>query len=204
MAKQREEKNILNNLFANKNFFSGEKSNLLRYLFVLILIGVFFMLIGNLFNTNPKTEVLNSSNSNKQQQSEISSSGEEKLARKLEEVLSQIAGVGSVSVNITLESGPEYIYARDDDNSTKEIIETDKSGGTRETKQQQQRSQIVVLNQGGTSEAVIKRKVQPQIKGVLVVAEGAGNSQIKANLIAAVKVGLGIESYKIKVLAKER
>ena len=204
MAKQREEKNILNNLFANKNFFSGEKSNLLRYLFVLILIGVFFMLIGNLFNTNPKTEVLDSSNSNKQQQSEISSSGEEKLARKLEEVLSQIAGVGSVSVNITLESGPEYIYARDDDNSTKEIIETDKSGGTRETKQQQQRSQIVVLNQGGTSEAVIKRKVQPQIKGVLVVAEGAGNSQIKANLIAAVKVGLGIESYKIKVLAKER
>ena len=204
MAKQREEKNILNNLFANKNFFSGEKSNLLRYLFVLILIGVFFMLIGNLFNTNPKTEVLNSSNSNKQQQSEMSSSGEEKLARKLEEVLSQIAGVGSVSVNITLESGPEYIYARDDDNSTKEIIETDKSGGTRETKQQQQRSQIVVLNQGGASKAVIKRKVQPQIKGVLVVAEGAGNSQIKADLIAAVKVGLGIESYKIKVLAKER
>ncbi|WP_204699955.1 stage III sporulation protein AG [Halanaerobacter jeridensis] len=204
MAKQDREGNILNNLFSNESFFNSDKSNLLRYLFVLILVGVFLMLIGNFFDSKQRNRSNSSPQQNHKQQSELNSSVEERLESRLEEVLSQVAGVGSVSVNITLETGPKYIYARDDEDSTKKIMENDKSGGARETEQQQKRSQIVVLNQGGTSKAVIKKKVQPQIRGVLVVAEGASNSRIKANLIAAVKVGLGVESYKIKVLAKER
>jgi stage III sporulation protein AG len=137
-------------------------------------------------------------------ESTINSSVEEKLERKLEKTLSVIAGAGDVEVNISLEVGPEYVYARNDQQSKKEIGEEDQSGGTRETKQYDNSSEIVVLNQGSDSKAVVKKKIKAKVRGVLVVAEGANNSQVKADLISAVEVGLGVESYKIKVLAKER
>ena len=205
MAKQQGEQNIFKSLFSNKSFFNPDKQNLLRYLFVLALVGVFFMLVGDLFRTEPNNTKDSNANKNSNVEiSEVNCSGEERLEKKLASILAQISGVGSVTVNITLETGPEYIYARDENESKKTILEEDKAGGTRETNQYEHRSEIVVLNQGGANKAVIKKEIQPQIRGVLVVAEGAHNSHIKADLIAAVKVGLGIKSYKIKVLAKER
>lgn len=187
-----------------ENFLNSERSNLLRYLFVLILVGVFFMLIGNLFTPNEQNKILDSDEGGGGEKGEVRLSESERLERELEDVLAQVSGVGTVAVNITLDSGPEYIYARNNNSSQRNIIEEDKSGGTRETDQDEKRSEIVVLNQGGHNKAVVKNKIQPQIRGVLVVAEGAVDSRIKADLIAAVKVGLGIGSHKIKVLAKER
>lgn len=204
MAKQQDEQNIFSSLFSNQSFFNKDKQNLLRYLFVLVLVGVFFMLVSNLFSPESNNKESNSKTDNNLELAKVNYSVEEKLEKKLESILAQISGVGSVTVNITLETGPEYIYARDKNDAKKKILEEDKSGGTRETDQFETRSEIVVLNQGGTNKAVIKKEIQPQIRGVLVVAEGAHNSHIKADLIAAVKIGLGIESYKIKVLAKER
>lgn len=187
-----------------KEFFNTEKSNLLRYLFVLILVGVFFMLVGNLFNPSTQDKSLERVSEDNSQSRGRNFSLEEELEEKLENVLSQISGAGTVAVNITLDTGTKYIYARNNNDSNKKILEEDKAGGVRETEQHEQRSEIVILDQGGASEAVIKNKIRPQIRGVLVVAEGAVDSKIKADLIDAVKVGLGIKSYKIKVLAKER
>ena len=204
MAQENDKQTILHNLFFNKGFLEQSNSKWLKYLIILILVGVFFMLVSNSIGNKRNTEISNSVNSNNKQRSESNYSIEDGLEAKLEQTLSQIAGVGEVKVNITLDTGPEYIYARDDENSEKEIVEQDKSGGTRKTEQYDQRSKIVVLNQGGESKAVIKKNIKAKIRGVLVVAEGASNSYIKADLIDAVKVGLGIDSYKIKVLAKER
>ncbi|MFO7818719.1 MAG: hypothetical protein R6V17_00625 [Halanaerobacter sp.] len=187
-----------------KDFFNTEKSNLLRYLFVLILVGVFFMLVGNLFDPSTQDKSLERVTEDNSQSRERNFSLEEELEKRLEDVLSQVSGAGTVAVNITLDTGTKKIYARNSNDSNKKILEEDKSGGVRETEQQEQRSEIVILDQGGASEAVIKKKVRPQIRGVLVISEGAADSRIKADLIDAVRVGLGIKSHKIKVLAKER
>ena len=40
------------------------------------------------------------------------------LETKLESILKQINGVGNVSVMVTLESGPEYVYATDEEEKT--------------------------------------------------------------------------------------
>jgi stage III sporulation protein AG len=205
MTEEKKEQDGLSDLFSNRGFLNQNKFKLLRYLIILILMGVFLMLVGNLIGGPPEENVINKSNgSSNNDESTINSSVEEKLERKLEKTLSVIAGAGDVEVNISLEVGPEYVYARNDQQSKKEIGEEDQSGGTRETKQYDNSSEIVVLNQGSDSKAVVKKKIKAKVRGVLVVAEGANNSQVKADLISAVEVGLGVESYKIKVLAKER
>ncbi|MGM0502578.1 MAG: hypothetical protein ACQERJ_08590 [Bacillota bacterium] len=191
-------------LFADKRILSGEKFKLLRYLIILVLVGVFFMLIANSLGSEKEAAIINSSEQiNENDSEQFDYSLEQKMEQNLKMILSQVSGVGEVEVNITLDTGPEYVYARDDEDSAKEIVEQDKTGGTRKTEQHDYRSKIVVLNQGGKNEAVVKKKIEATVRGVLVVAEGANNSYIKAELIEAVKVGLGIGSHKIKVLAKE-
>jgi len=205
MTEEKNEAAFFNDLFSSEGFLSENKFKLLRYLIILVLIGVFLMLAGNLIGSPTEKNVLNKSNQrSNDNESSTNFSAEEKLERKLEKTLSVIAGAGDVEVNISLEVGPEYVYARNDQQSKKEIVEEDQSGGTRETKQYDNSSEIVVLNQGSDSKAVVKKKIKAKVRGVLVVAEGANNSQVKADLISAVEVGLGVESYKIKVLAKER
>ena len=48
------------------------------------------------------------------------------------------------------------------------------------------------------------REYKPEIKGVLIVAEGANDSTVKASLTRAVELGLGIAPYKITVLPQRK
>ena len=52
----------------------------------------------------------------------------------------------------------------------------------------------------GADRPVMVREAKPTIKGVLVIAAGAADSAVKANLTRAVEAGLGIPTYKITVL----
>lgn len=192
---------IFSNSFNIKEFFSSSKFKFVRYLLILALLGVFFMLIGD-FNSGLSSN--NQSKDYNNNHSESSLSFEEALENKLEKVLTKISGVGKVVVDITLESGSEYIYARNHQNSEQKTVENDGSNLVRNTEQFDKREEIVLTNQGGAQEPVVKREIKAKIRGVLVVAQGANNSNVKFRLIQAVKVGLGVESHKIIVLAQER
>ena len=43
--------------------------------------------------------------------------------------------------------------------------------------------------------------INPKIEGVIVTAEGAGNVNIKSNIIAAVEAVTGVPTHKIQVFA---
>lgn len=133
-----------------------------------------------------------------------SRSYEEILEGKLANKLSQIQGVGNVMVTVTLESGPQQEYAKNITRESRIIQEKDTTGGTRVTTETKENDQILVSRESGTERPVIAREMKPQIKGVLVVAEGAADSQIKAQLMRAVESALGIPLYKITVLPQKR
>ncbi|HPU36274.1 MAG TPA: hypothetical protein PLA91_05715, partial [Bacillota bacterium] len=59
-------------------------------------------------------------------------------------------------------------------------------------------------SENGEERPVVEREVAPQVAGVLVVAEGAGDSRIKARLFEATRVALGVDPQKILVLKMER
>ncbi len=136
--------------------------------------------------------------------SSIPRSYEEVLEAKLANLLSQVKGAGAVAVNVTLETGITQEYAKNISRESKTIQEKDTSGGIRSTTETRETENILLSKENGIDRPVMLREQKPVIKGVLVIAEGAADSQIKAQLHKAVETSLGIPVYKIAVLPQRK
>ncbi len=140
------------------------------------------------------------------EKTENSMSGEEEqISIKLREMLRQVDGAGKVEVSVRLSGSTREEYAVNTTTGKKTTQERDQTGGTRLTTEDSGSGQLV-MNRGGTGEErpVVEREVAPQVAGVLVVSEGAGDSRVKAKLFEATRVALGVEPQKILVLKMER
>ncbi|HHX78054.1 MAG TPA: hypothetical protein GX697_06900 [Firmicutes bacterium] len=127
------------------------------------------------------------------------------VERELELILSKVKDVGSVSVMLTYKDSTEYKYAETTEKTQKTTVETDQQGGSREITESQESSQIVLArgSQGG-EEAVLLQEIKPNIKGVIIVAQGAQNPRIKEEIIRAAQSVLGIGAHRITVLIGEK
>ncbi len=130
---------------------------------------------------------------------------EEQLGSKLCEMLRQVEGAGRVEVSVRLSGTTRSEYAVNDTTGKKLTEEKDQGGGTRTTTEETGSSQLVMNRSGsGGEQPVVERQAAPQIAGVLVVADGAGNARVKAKLYEATRVAVGVEPQKILVLPMER
>lgn len=120
-------------------------------------------------------------------QQQISSEEEEE---RLADILSQIDGVGSVSVMITYYSGTEKNIAYEVKQSS--TLEEDKSEVNEDKK--------AVMTDG---EPMVVKEVYPKVKGVIVTASGAGRADVKKALTEAVSAALDVPVHKIFVYKKE-
>lgn len=168
-------------------------------LLVLGGLGVILLIAGGVFDSIPQPVKSGVTDTPKPVQS-VSRSYEEALEGKLAHLLSQVKGAGTVSVNIILESSGSIEHAKNIVKETKTIQEKDNSGGIRTTTEAKESEQVLISREGGADRPVTVREHKPVIKGVLVVADGAQDSSVKANLTRAVETGLGIPSYKVTVL----
>ena len=134
----------------------------------------------------------------------VGSSYEEALEAKLVNILTTVKGAGAVAVTITLENSSTQEHAKNIVKESKVTQEKDTSGGSRTTTETKESEQILMGKENGADRPVIAREIKPIIKGVLVTAEGAYDSTVKANLTKAIETGLGIASYKITVLAQRK
>jgi stage III sporulation protein AG len=128
---------------------------------------------------------------------------EKALAVEMERVLSQIQGAGRVTVIVTLESGPEYRYAQNEDTTERKTEEKDKGGGSRIITEIVRSLQLVLTRQGtGPEKPVVEAIDRPAVRGVVVVAPGAADSRVRASLIEAVQTYLGLPAFRIQVVPK--
>ena len=122
------------------------------------------------------------------------------LENDLSSILSKIQGAGRVSVMITLNGGTEIIPAKDESISDKVTNEKDTSGGTRIINEKATDDKVVfTAAQGGNSKPLIIKEINPEIKGVIVVAEGAEDSKVKLKISQAVQTVLDIPAYRVTV-----
>ncbi|MDD4801717.1 MAG: hypothetical protein PHF24_02065 [Syntrophomonas sp.] len=121
------------------------------------------------------------------------------LAAELEEILCQVEGAGKVQVSITLSSDGLKSYARNTTNERRETLEMDRSGSDRNIKEENQASDIAVS--GGS--ALLVEDSAPEIVGVLVVADGAGNGLVKEMLTDATVTLLNISPHQVRVVARK-
>lgn len=126
------------------------------------------------------------------------------LEYHLSSILSEIQGTGRVSVMITLESGSEIIPAKDESVSDKVTNEKDTDGGVRTINEKTTNDKVVfAAAQGGNSEPLILKEINPDIRGVIVVAEGAEDAKVKLKISQAVQTVLDIPAYRVTVYERE-
>jgi len=125
------------------------------------------------------------------------------LERRLEELLEEMSGVGKVKVMITLKSSEERIVEKDEPVSRSNTNENDSAGGSRMVTQMETGSSTVYSNTGSDSEPYVVKTLSPQVEGVVVVAQGAGNGVINQNITDMVQALFDVEAHKVKVVKME-
>jgi stage III sporulation protein AG len=125
---------------------------------------------------------------------------EASLSEELEAILSEMDGVGMVEAWVTLAAGSEKILYQENQSEASELHEEDHAGGTRKESKEKIQQEVLLGNDGNP---YVVKMLQPEVAGVLVVAEGAGDSSLKKNITEAVQVLFGIEAHRIKVAKKK-
>lgn len=116
------------------------------------------------------------------------------IENELTEMLSQIRGVGSVSVMVTIEGTTEYVYAEELDTTT------DNDG---EQVSESYRNQIVMTEKDGEQQALVKQIIKPKISGVFIVCDGGANLSVNERVIKAVSTALNLPTGRICVECRE-
>ena len=122
------------------------------------------------------------------------------IENELEEILSHIKGVGDVKVMVNLEDTSEKIPAFNINTLSENTNEKDSGGGVREVIREDLKREIVTDND---KSLMIIKEVRPNVRGVIVVAEGAEDILIKEQLYSAVKTVLGIQGNKVEVYSSK-
>lgn len=124
------------------------------------------------------------------------------LESRLKEALSQMSGVGDVTVMITLKSSAEKVVEKDVAVTNEAVSESDSQGGARTT-HNSTHGETTVYNDGSSqSQPYVSKELSPQIEGVVVIAEGGADSVVKQNITEAVQALFGIDTHKIRIMKK--
>lgn len=126
--------------------------------------------------------------------------GTGELERRLEEVLSEMAGVGQVKVMITLEASEELVVEKDEALVRSNTNESDSTGGNRIVNQIDTAPTTVYQTNGSDSEPYVVKTLSPRVEGVVVVAQGAGDGTVNKNITEMVQALFGVDAHKVKVV----
>lgn len=118
----------------------------------------------------------------------------EMLEQKLEKVLSNVAGAGNVSVMVNVVGGPTYEIAY----TTEERI-NNSSGSSSNTESKTIVKTPILITSNGESSPLILTETNPQIVGVIIVAQGASDVKVKLNLLKATEAVLKIPISSIEI-----
>lgn len=124
----------------------------------------------------------------------------EYLEEKLETVLVNMKGVGRVKVMLTLETSEEQVVEKDEPMKRDNTTEMDPEGGNRVIYQMDSGQETVFMKQGNDEIPYVSKTVLPQISGVLIIAQGAGQGNNSKNILEIAQALFGVEAHKVKVV----
>ena len=124
------------------------------------------------------------------------------LENKLVHILENVDGVGKAEVMITLKSSKESVLNKD--LSEEKQTEEERSGETQKVnKNQKKQEETILSDSSGNSAPYVIKELEPEISGIVISCEGAGNKVVEASVLEAVKVLFGVSANHIKVLKME-
>lgn len=218
--KGNDHKQWLAKLFKKKEEGEGEgkgKIKSIHYLTLVLCLGVALMILGNFFSGESSNQealpVFKDSNSaaestpvfgNKSQAEPYSMEDyEQRYENQLKEVLENVIGVTDVSVMINLAETEKQVFEKNQNIKKQNTNETDREGGKRQVEDVSRDEQVVIIRNGDREEALIVKTEKPAVRGVLVVAGGVENIQVKTMVVEAVSRVLDVPSHRVSVLPKK-
>ncbi len=115
------------------------------------------------------------------------------LEERLEDILSKIDGVGKTDVLITYNSTAEQVTA-----STSSSNQTTTNNGTNSTTTSTTNSSPIINNK----DVIVLQEKMPEIRGVIVVADGARDVKTKMQILSAVSTALDINQNTIQIFTR--
>ena len=119
------------------------------------------------------------------------------LEQRLEELLKKVSGIGDVQVMITLKSSAETVVLKDSPYTSEVTEESDSEGGHRTVTQIEQGEETILAND---NDPYVIKRIEPEVQGVVVIAEGAGDLRIVTEIVEAVEVLFEVPAHKVKVM----
>lgn len=183
----------------------NNKKKIENLVFLIIILIITVVIINYVWNgnknsnktiTNSAGKKLATTESNTNNKSE---SNEVSLEERLENILSNINGVGNVKVFINYSESNETVAMYNENSKTSVTEETDTSGGVRKVESTDSQKEIVYQENDGNKVPIIQKTIEPKIEGAIITAKGASNINIKTNIIQAVEAATGLATHKIQV-----
>lgn len=191
----------------NKEGDNNKKTIENLVVFVIVLI-ITIVAINYIWSDSTKTKTQNDETNKKLATEDIvnatetstdNSGSNNGIEERLENILSNIKGVGTVKVLITYSQTSQIIPMYDEDTSYSTTEEIDSGGGTRTINETSTKKDIIYEENNGVKSPITQSIINPKIEGAIITAQGATNAEIKTNIIQAVEAVTGLATHKIQV-----
>lgn len=121
---------------------------------------------------------------------------------RLEELLSQVDGAGSVEVMLTVSASRELVILKDTQSTDSDTAETDEQGSTRTVVQSESSETTVTYDTDEGSAPYVIKTLEPEVEGVLVLAEGADSGSVRSEIVRIVQALYGVEANHVQCMKK--
>lgn len=177
-------------------------------LVMLLMAGVFLVLVSlpSLQSLDKKSKEPSVSSNKSVSQTTDAANDETKLyvsdlEDRLKSVLMKVDGIGAVEVMMTLKGSKEVVILKDRPYTKESVNEVDGEGGSRNSdKTEQSDTSILVEGSDGVKKPYILKEIEPEVEGILVIAQGGDKAVIQSEIIEAVQVLFGVPPHKVKVM----
>jgi len=188
-----------------------------QYMLLVLCIGAAFMLAGNILfkkGTNPAS--VPTATNEKAASEDVPTFGmkkssgnktiaeyEEKYENQMKKALQEMLGDNDVTVLVTIDSTDKKVLEKNRVTKSQTTDETDREGGQRKVVDSSTDEQLVIIREGEKEVPIVVETKKPEIRGVLVVAKGADNIEVKKWIREAVTRALGVPSHRVAVMPKK-
>lgn len=194
-----------------------KKPGKIQYMLLVLCIGAAFMLAGNiLFKPENNSSVAPAAAGNEADTEDVEAFGmkksagnktiaeyEEKYEERLKQALEEMLGVNDVTVVVNIDSTDRKVFEKNSSVKSQTTEEGDREGGQRKVQETSEDEQLVIIRNGEKEVPIVVETKKPNIRGVLVVAKGADNIQVKKWIVEAVTRALDVPSHRVAVLPKK-
>jgi stage III sporulation protein AG len=123
------------------------------------------------------------------------------MENKLKNILKKVSGIGDVEVMLTLKASGKQVPLKDNPSTQESVNEVDGEGGSRTNNNVTREESTVLVADGSGGEApFILQETEPEVEGVVVIAQGGDNVQIIMDIIEAAEVLFNVPAHKVKVM----